>query len=692
MSAATRRELKEIEASLEAAETEYQSVSDRLRLVQQERANTEEELRSQNSRLKAMLDEIATRKVREGAADAAGKSEEQAETRMTMAELNRRVEGVLMEVLTAKLRDESFATALIEKSSTSTGDKVRVEFDQDEVFWQLQENYTFENLLEDAARYWDISPQDCVLYDERGAIWPSDAYVSMELREHPSARVTLKIKAVAAAQSTDEVEVYGREGEVVDSESSDDEEAMKDLMQLAESAEDEILKAKARGGKANLNNKQKLALKKKLKRELMYFVLFVTLFIYVLYARRTVIDAFYMQQAISTAFVDEAFGDYNEKTFDDIATAGEMFDWMDGPLKEGLFPEEMYNGQPVPDDRLGYVMGYNKVVGKVRLRQLRVKPGGCDLPESIKQSDYTEDGQYRQRQFVDYCFPAYPAEGAADERMVSRDPFGPPELQGPAGRDPYAVVDPECIAPDCVDPNVVPADVELTGFFWTDEVFNKLEGTQVGGSVASYDGSGFVRDLDSKNRTEYLQVTGRHCQHRHHQSRHLHLTSTSHPSADLVSADGVLVGRPPDARRHRLAQPVQRQLRLLLPVDLHARVLAGRHGGTKSDAQAAEYGHLHRGLLPGVEPGEVGARDVRVLRRAAVHHGLPLPNVPHQARDEDVQAALQRLLEHLGHDALLGTTSGRVSDIRGAPHTHLAAPTPLSHPALLPPCSSPRSR
>ena len=532
MSAATRRELKEIEASLEAAETEYQSVSDRLRLVQQERANTEEELRSQNSRLKAMLDEIATRKVREGAADAAGKSEEQAETRMTMAELNRRVEGVLMEVLTAKLRDESFATALIEKSSTSTGDKVRVEFDQDEVFWQLQENYTFENLLEDAARYWDISPQDCVLYDERGAIWPSDAYVSMELREHPSARVTLKIKAVAAAQSTDEVEVYGREGEVVDSESSDDEEAMKDLMQLAESAEDEILKAKARGGKANLNNKQKLALKKKLKRELMYFVLFVTLFIYVLYARRTVISAFYMQQAISTAFVDEAFGDYNEKTFDDIATAGEMFDWMDGPLKEGLFPEEMYNGQPVPDDRLGYVMGYNKVVGKVRLRQLRVKPGGCDLPESIKQSDYTEDGQYRQRQFVDYCFPAYPAEGAADERMVSRDPFGPPELQGPAGRDPYAVVDPECIAPDCVDPNVVPADVELTGFFWTDEVFNKLEGTQVGGSVASYDGSGFVRDLDSKNRTEYLQVTGRHrqhhhhCQHHHH-GRHLHLTSTS---------------------------------------------------------------------------------------------------------------------------------------------------------------------
>ena len=181
------------------------------------------------------------------------------------------------------------------------------------------------------------------------------------------------------------------------------------------------------------------------------------------------------------------------------------------------------------------------------------------------------------------------------------------------------------------------------------------------------------------------------------------------------------MGRPPDARRHRLAQPVQRQLRLLLPVDLHARVLAGRHGGTTSDAQAVEYGHLHRGLLPGVEPGEVGARDVRVLRleqqgaarrphahspphpfpsqvrvlrRAAVHHGLPLPDVPHEARDEDVQAALQRLLEHIGHDALLGTTSGRVSDAGRRTHTHTPRRphTALSHPALLPPSSSPRSR
>ena len=38
-------------------------------------------------------------------------------------------------------------------------------------------------------------------------------------------------------------------------------------------------------------------------------------------------------QAISTAFTEENFGDYNEKTFADIATPEELFDWMQGPLQ-----------------------------------------------------------------------------------------------------------------------------------------------------------------------------------------------------------------------------------------------------------------------------------------------------------------------------------------------------------------------
>ena len=84
-------------------------------------------------------------------------------------------------------------------------------------------------------------------------------------------------------------------------------------------------------------------------------------------------------QAIAAIFLDEAFGDFNEKTYLDIATAEEvisarspgeisrrdlpavhlgrisraylqMFDWMGGPFLDGLYPAELYNGQEMPED------------------------------------------------------------------------------------------------------------------------------------------------------------------------------------------------------------------------------------------------------------------------------------------------------------------------------------------------------
>ena len=210
--AAIRREIKEVEAQLEAAEKDFAKINDKLRIVQQDRSNVEEELAAQNTRLKQMLDELALRKEQ---AEAEGQGLDGVRgSKMTMAELDRKVDAALLDVLEVKLRehdpthepvlaltpalvltltlsiqakfrDEAFATAIIEQSAATGGDKVRVEFEGDEVFWTLQENYTFEMLLMDAARYWDVSPQDAVLADERGAVWPDDAYVALELVSAP---------------------------------------------------------------------------------------------------------------------------------------------------------------------------------------------------------------------------------------------------------------------------------------------------------------------------------------------------------------------------------------------------------------------------------------------------------------------------------------------------------------------------
>ena len=54
-----------------------------------------------------------------------------------------------------------------------------------------------------------------MLVDERGAIWPSDAYVGLELHRYPTARITLKIKPVAVTVE-EEIEMYDRGDEEED--------------------------------------------------------------------------------------------------------------------------------------------------------------------------------------------------------------------------------------------------------------------------------------------------------------------------------------------------------------------------------------------------------------------------------------------------------------------------------------------
>ena len=186
-------------------------------------------------------------------------------------------------------------------------------------------------------------------------------------------------------------------------------------------------------------------------------------------------QAFRLQEAVSAAFTEEDFGDYNEKTYYDIATPEEMFDWMQGPLQDGLFPDALYNGQPIPEDRKGYVMTYNRIVGKIRMRQLRVRPGSCGLPAAVQQEGLLVDGTTRRRQFVDYCFAKYePHTDVGSNASFGRDPELQKKFTG--------------------------------GFAFSNATENRLLGRTIQGQVSLYDGSGFVRDLDATSRDGYMQA------------------------------------------------------------------------------------------------------------------------------------------------------------------------------------------
>lgn len=145
---------------------------------------------------------------------------------------------------------------------------------------------------------------------------------------------------------------------------------------------------------------------------------------------------------------------------------------MQGPLQDGLFPDAMYNDQPIPEDRKGYVMTYNRIIGKIRMRQLRVEPGvGCKLSPAVVQTGTLLDGTARRRQFVDYCYAKY-SPGAASNKS-----FGT---------------------------NVTLQKPFIGGFAYSNASENGLVARFINGQVSSYDGSGFVRDLDATSREGYV--------------------------------------------------------------------------------------------------------------------------------------------------------------------------------------------
>ena len=45
---------------------------------------------------------------------------------------------------------------------------------------------------------------------------------------------------------------------------------------------------------------------------------------------------------------------------------------MEGPLLGVVFPDALYNGESIPPELEGYATVYNKVVGAIRLRQVRL--------------------------------------------------------------------------------------------------------------------------------------------------------------------------------------------------------------------------------------------------------------------------------------------------------------------------------
>tara|TARA_B100000780_G_C21116069_1_gene451565 strand:- start:1009 stop:2874 length:1866 start_codon:yes stop_codon:yes gene_type:complete len=122
--------------------------------------------------------------------------------------------------------------------------------------------------------------------------------------------------------------------------------------------------------------------------ELFLYLLFITFHFLFATARKNNVDAFYLSHMMEDAIVREEFTMEQSsirKTFLDVATTEEMWQFLEGPLRSNVFPENCRDPEYTGDPCLGAMHTYDYIVGVVRLRQFRAKKEKtCTIPKIMQ--------------------------------------------------------------------------------------------------------------------------------------------------------------------------------------------------------------------------------------------------------------------------------------------------------------------
>jgi hypothetical protein len=121
---------------------------------------------------------------------------------------------------------------------------------------------------------------------------------------------------------------------------------------------------------------------------------------------------YYLHQSIKDQLLNQNFP-YNDsiiaKTFNDMNNAGDYFSWIQGVLIPTLFREDLYNGDPVTPRERRYLTTANRLVGSMRVRQIRSSINKKD--QCLKVNRFNPD----LAEFDTTCYPR--------TKPWSRDPF-----------------------------------------------------------------------------------------------------------------------------------------------------------------------------------------------------------------------------------------------------------------------------
>ncbi|CAF0734591.1 unnamed protein product [Didymodactylos carnosus] len=180
-------------------------------------------------------------------------------------------------------------------------------------------------------------------------------------------------------------------------------------------------------------------------RELVVYLVFITILCIITFGM-TSAKMYYFTTVLTNLFITtKVDGVGDQPAFQDIGNFQDFFDVMGGPIVKGLYNEKWYNDDNITNTQYGYVLYENKLLGRPRLRQLRVTNHSCKVHKKFIA-------------VVPDCYAAY------SRRKEDKSSYGP---------------DNDIIAKTA----------------WQYQSSAALKGSSVSGQISSYSGGGYVQNL-----------------------------------------------------------------------------------------------------------------------------------------------------------------------------------------------------
>ena len=288
--------------------------------------------------------------------------------------------------------------------------------------FRVTPEYTFEQLNNDACKYWEILPDDGTLRDHLNLMWPPQASIMEELSKYDEPPKIILISRIRPEDGMENIgnssndirkkkkSNFGMDFDGLDSDSdSDDSDSSevnaKSLIKEWRNSSGAKLspffhtpKVVAERNFRALNDsgsdeEKEIAEYMSIWIRLTLYCFFLYFFVSAVQKRRRVPVTNDIIHSLNDLLTSEPFklsiDGERHYTFDEIHDIDQVWQWLEGPFLNAIYPQFHYTSQALSSEESRFILRANKLIGGVRLRQYRSgnhrASGGCtDTLEQLK--------------------------------------------------------------------------------------------------------------------------------------------------------------------------------------------------------------------------------------------------------------------------------------------------------------------